>query len=105
VCVPFKDEVTGVDSFWLAKVRESNHLDCLSEFSWQVLSSDHAEVALIELAPTEITGQYRSDLRSVWREPVTACYLCDADFEEAKNVYFLRTSSSEITGLLKEVDE
>ncbi len=23
VCVPFKDDVTGVDSFWLGKVRKS----------------------------------------------------------------------------------
>ncbi len=85
VCVPFKDEVTGIDSFWLAKV----------------LSADSSEVTLIELAPTETIGHYRSNLRSVWREPVTACHLCDFDFDEAKNVYLLRTAQSEITELLK----
>lgn len=40
VSVPFEDEVTGIDSSWLAKV----------------LSSDAAEVTLIELAQTETSG-------------------------------------------------
>lgn len=86
VCVPFKDEITGIDSFWLAKV----------------LSSDSAELTLMELAPTELAGQYRSSLRSVWREPVTACHLCDVDYDGVLGVYLLRTSSSEITALLKD---
>ncbi len=73
----------------------------LCSFLLQVLSSDLAEVTLIELAPSEAAGQYRSDLQSVWREPVTACHFCDADYDEVKNVYFLRTPPTEITGLLK----
>lgn len=67
-----------------------------------MLSSDIAEVTLIELAPTDTTGQYRSNLRSVWREPVSACHLCDADYDEANNLYLLRTSLLEITALLQE---
>lgn len=83
VCVPFKDDITGTDSYWLAKV----------------LSSDLAELTLIELAPLETIGHYRSNLHSVWREPITACHLCDVDFDEAKNVYLLRTPPSEITAI------
>jgi hypothetical protein len=86
VCVPFKDDVTGADSFWLAKV----------------LSSDDAEVTLIDLAPTENSGQYRANLRSVWREPVTACHLCDVNYDDTSNVYTLRTPPAEITALLNE---
>jgi hypothetical protein len=83
VCVPFKDEMTGIDSFWLAKV----------------LCADSAEVTLIELAPTETIGHYRSNLRSVWREPVSACHLCDVDYDGTSNCYSLRTPPSEITAL------
>ena len=67
-----------------------------------MLSSNIAEVTLIELAPADVAGQYRSNIQSVWREPVTACHLCDVDFAEEKNTYLLRSPPSEIAGLLKE---
>lgn len=85
VCVPFKDSITGDDAFWLAKV----------------MSCDAAELTLIELAPTNTPNEYRANLRSVWREPLTACFLCDVHYDERSNAYTLRTSASEIAGLLK----
>jgi len=87
VVVPFKDSITGDDAFWLAKV-----MSC----------DGGAELTLIELAPTNTPNEYRVDLRSVWREPVTACYLCDVQYDERSNAYLLRTTPNEISGLLKE---
>lgn len=84
VCVPFKDNSTGNDAFWLAKV----------------MSCDVAELTLIELAPTSTPNEYRANLRSVWREPLTACYLCDTHYDERSNAYLLRTSPNEIAELL-----
>lgn len=75
---------------------------CVFTIVAQVLSSDIAEVTLIELVPTDTSGHYRSNLHSVWCEPITACHFCDANFDESKNVYVLRTPPSDITGLLKE---
>ena len=85
VVVPFKDTTTGDDAFWLAKV-----MSC----------DGGAELTLIELASTDTPNEYRADLRSVWREPVTACYLCDVQYDERSNVYLLRTTSDEIAELL-----
>ena len=87
VVVPFKDNVTGDDAFWLAKV-----MSC----------DGGAELTLIELAPTNTPNEYRADLRSVWREPTTACYLCDVQYDERSNSYMLRTTLNEISGLLKD---
>ena len=87
VVVPFKDSVAGDDAFWLAKV-----MSC----------DGGAELTLIELAPTSTPNEFRADLRSVWREPTTACYLCDVQYDERSNAYLLRTTPNEISGLLKD---
>jgi hypothetical protein len=84
VVVPCLDMPSGTSSFWFAKI----------------LSIVGKEAQLMELTLLpDSSNAYKTDIKSVWAEPLSALLAVDAHYECEENVYLLRTAVNEILTL------